>query len=201
MNDPPRTLTTWVSDLSIRAAFFRNWFAKGEDPKCFLIPSFWKPQGFFSAVLQQASHKANVSIDEFEFCHDVLSSVEEPSDVQERPKDGVLVFGIWMESARWDVVKNELIEAPPHEPLTQMPVLHFLPELHYHVDLDHTYRAPFYRTLARAGVTMGVPGPLRVLHLCTSSIGNNVYCVGNWRLHLWAEFSRNWCGDFPSSMR
>jgi dynein heavy chain len=150
--EPKRSLSSWVNDVLIRTSFFRTWFTSRENPKCFLIPAFGNPQGFLSAVLQLSARRAKIPVDDFEFCHDILSKVEEPGDVQEHPRDGVLVFGIWIESARWDVAADELMDAAVNEPLTQLPVIHFVPVTNYHVDHGQICRAPFYRTLARAGV-------------------------------------------------
>lgn len=67
-----------------------------------------------------------------------------------KPKDGVLVHGMFLDSARWDNDNMVIEDALPRVMNTMLPVVHFEPQQNYVPEPD-LYHAPLYKTSARAG--------------------------------------------------
>ena len=69
----------------------------------------------------------------------------------ERPADGVVVHGLFMEGMRWSDAGAQLEDSRPGEMLAALPIMHMLPRVDLEPDA-HLYTAPLYKTSARAGV-------------------------------------------------
>ena len=52
-----------------------------------------------------------------------------PEDVKAEPREGVYVYGLFLENARWSKSNNILIEARPGEMSFLMPIIHFKPSI------------------------------------------------------------------------
>ncbi|ELU16870.1 hypothetical protein CAPTEDRAFT_116653 [Capitella teleta] len=61
------------------------------------------------------------------------------------PSDGVLVFGLFLDGARWDLKQGALCDSLPLQRFCRLPELHFIPSKR------ENYECPLYRTSARAG--------------------------------------------------
>lgn len=86
--------------------------------------------------------------------------------MSQEPKEGVYVYGLYLENAHWSVVNSELRDAIPGEMSFLMPVIHFLPkvipgkvedgkgspEKQDNSSLLELYSCPVYKTSLRAGV-------------------------------------------------
>ena len=68
-----------------------------------------------------------------------------------RPADGVYIYGLFLEGARWDMSKQRLEESKPKELYTEMRPLWFKPEVNRKVPPTGIYNCPCYKTLNRAG--------------------------------------------------
>jgi dynein heavy chain len=66
-------------------------------------------QGFLTGVLQAHARKYHIPINALEFTSSHISGVS-PQDLQ-RPVDGVVIYGLWMEGASWDRSANCLADA------------------------------------------------------------------------------------------
>jgi len=86
----------------------------------------------------------------------------DPSKIEKAPEDGIYVYGLFIEGARWSF-KNEVLEEPtPGEMTSLMPLIHFLPQemikegtqMKQQVQQSdvETYSCPVYKTSVRAGV-------------------------------------------------
>lgn len=69
----------------------------------------------------------------------------------ERPKDGVLVHGLFMDGFKWNDDTMQVEDSIKGEMNGVMPMLHMQPKMDYVAD-DKDYQAPLYKTAARAGV-------------------------------------------------
>ncbi|XP_022090728.1 dynein heavy chain 6, axonemal-like isoform X2 [Acanthaster planci] len=115
-----------------------------EQPRSFWLPGFFFPQGFLTAVLQNHARKEGVSVDSLTFdfkvmagvedTEETLSNVEEPINVREvafkgpsPPADGVLVFGLFLDGARFDPATYMLQDSRPEERFCRLPEVHFIP--------------------------------------------------------------------------
>jgi len=143
-----KTLGSWVKDLIFRVEFMCNWLKNGQ-PVAFPMPVFFFPQGFMTGTLQTYARKYQVAIDTLNFKYDVLETPAE--DITEAPDDGVFVYGLWMEGARWDAEAKKMAISRPGEMYTPIPTVHFQPEVDHKVAAD-VYQLPVYKTDVRKGV-------------------------------------------------
>jgi dynein heavy chain len=82
------------------------------------------------------------------FEHEFQLQVVEKTIV--RPRDGVLVHGLFLEAARWDMMEMSLADEFPGETMSLLPVIHFLPAQNPPAH-KYVYNCPLYKTSVRAG--------------------------------------------------
>lgn len=141
-----KPLGSWVKDYQERIAFMRSWLTTGL-PKSFWLPGFFSPQGLMTGVLQTHARKHGIAIDSLSFAFQV-SQLEEPSEVVDAPENGILIYGLWLEGAKWQ--NGCLTEPSPDVMCSPLPVIHFTPVQNC-VASDTDYDCPLYKTSARAG--------------------------------------------------
>ncbi|KAK2149323.1 hypothetical protein LSH36_455g05009 [Paralvinella palmiformis] len=158
---------------------------KVTEPRSFWLPAFFFPQGFLTAVLQNHARKTKVSVDSLSFNFDVkpsggetdesLTDVKMKLDIKElgfkgnnKPEDGVLVFGLYLDGACWDLKTKAVIDLASGARFSRLPEIHFIPtmtteqqtttSLESPLTLFKTsddemqlYECPLYRTSTRAG--------------------------------------------------
>lgn len=52
----------------------------------------------------------------------------DPEAIAKPPTEGVYVYGLFIENAKWSTFKKSLVEAELGEMACKMPVIHFLPK-------------------------------------------------------------------------
>ena len=77
-----------------------NWLVNGQ-PHAFWMSGFFFPQGFLTGCLQTHARNYKIAIDKLAFSFQIMPE-EEPSEIEESPEDGVYIFGLYMDGARWD---------------------------------------------------------------------------------------------------
>lgn len=119
-------------------------------------------------MLQTYARKHSRPIDLLQFEFEVLASMDS-STIHRGPADGVYIYGLLIENAKWNHDDKCLQEPEPGEMYSQVPVIHFIPKykpaaskedgkhksslLANHEDDDkEVYRCPVYKTSARAGI-------------------------------------------------
>lgn len=95
-----KPLTSWFEDLIKRVEFLDDWLKNG-NPVAFWISGFFFPQGFMTGCLQTHARQYKIAIDELAFSFEVIEA-EVPSEVEEKPQDGVLIYGLFMDGARYN---------------------------------------------------------------------------------------------------
>lgn len=128
-----KPLAEYVKNLSLRLQTFHQWVNKGatQAPQLFWISGFFSTQSFLTAVLQQFARKNKVEIDLLSFEFKFLDGTEQQDNtdyeneifreqiaktrglVIQRPEDGVLISGLYFESARWDYKRHCITEQKP----------------------------------------------------------------------------------------
>jgi dynein heavy chain len=68
----------------------------------------------------------------------------------EKPKDGLLIHGMFMDAFRWSVENMKCTESKVGEMNPPLPMLHMEPKQNFVPNPKH-YISPMYRTAARAG--------------------------------------------------
>eukprot|EP00599_Poterioochromonas_sp_BG-1_P017876 CAMPEP_0173166600 /NCGR_PEP_ID=MMETSP1105-20130129/22117_1 /TAXON_ID=2985 /ORGANISM="Ochromonas sp., Strain BG-1" /LENGTH=3828 /DNA_ID=CAMNT_0014087887 /DNA_START=639 /DNA_END=12125 /DNA_ORIENTATION=- len=143
-----KTLGSWVNDLIYRVKFMRQWLTKGQ-PHAFPLPVFFFPQGFMTASLQTFARKHMEAIDGLSFEFHILQC--QPEEVTTSPDDGVIIFGLYLEGARFDQKIQKVVESKPGEMYDLLPPIHFKPAVG-HKQWPNTYACPVYKTAVRKGV-------------------------------------------------
>ncbi|XP_067943512.1 dynein axonemal heavy chain 6-like [Watersipora subatra] len=153
-----------------------SYLYRSEHPRSYWISSFFFPQGFLTAVLQNHARQKTISIDtlNFEFTvrpnpsidqevqlHDTKLSLKVTELGFQGPVyegDGILVFGLYLDGARWDIEQKCLRDSRPGHRFSRLPELVLQPtqiaaetSVTMTTSEDKYYACPLYRTSARAG--------------------------------------------------
>eukprot|EP01012_Entosiphon_sulcatum_P041182 TRINITY_DN5499_c0_g1_i1.p1 TRINITY_DN5499_c0_g1~~TRINITY_DN5499_c0_g1_i1.p1 ORF type:complete len:4402 (-),score=749.29 TRINITY_DN5499_c0_g1_i1:60-13265(-) len=159
---PPNTsLASWLMDLRRSRSFLEEWIKAGT-PMAFWLPGFTNPQRFITAVLQAHARKHAAALDALTLTFRVLTVVD-PALLKTAPSEGVYVYGLTLDGARWDSVKGCLADPRANEVYSALPVLHIIPTvIPPHVDNKEgdmvslasasQYVCPVYRTSQRKGL-------------------------------------------------
>uniref|UniRef100_H2YVP9 AAA+ ATPase domain-containing protein n=1 Tax=Ciona savignyi TaxID=51511 RepID=H2YVP9_CIOSA len=144
-----KPLGSWLEDLLQRVEFFSTW-SNLEEPTSYWVSAFFFPQGFLTAVLQNYARKHKIPVDSLTFNFHVrdfaFRTTETPLN------DGVRVFGLFMDSGRWDVDQRMLQESLPNIRYFRMPEIIFMPvQQTEDASSSSMYSCPLYRTSRRAG--------------------------------------------------
>lgn len=76
---------------------------------------------------------------------------EDPTQVEEKAKDGVYIYGVYMDGARWNREQKCIDDQFPDELYDKMPLIHFKPVVDY-TPKEEEYTCPMYKTGLRQGV-------------------------------------------------
>ena len=143
-----KSLGSWVKDLVYRVNFAHSWILNGQ-PAAFPLPVFFFPQGFMTASLQTFARDHMEAIDNLSFEFEVLKIP--PDEITEGPADGVIVFGLFLEGARWNADTWMLTDSHPGRMYDLLPAIHLKPAVN-HKQAPRTYACPVYKTAVRKGV-------------------------------------------------
>uniref|UniRef100_A0A7S2RVL0 Dynein heavy chain n=1 Tax=Mucochytrium quahogii TaxID=96639 RepID=A0A7S2RVL0_9STRA len=141
-------LGSWMRDLDQRVAFLTTWLTGGL-PKAFWLSGFTYPTGCLTAILQTTARKNGVPIDSLSWEFPVL--LTDPSAISQGPKEGVYMYGMSLEGARWDTSENCLTDANPMELVAHMPIVHFKPVESKKKPTKGVYVCPLYLYPIRTG--------------------------------------------------
>uniref|UniRef100_A0A8C5TYT3 Dynein axonemal heavy chain 8 n=1 Tax=Malurus cyaneus samueli TaxID=2593467 RepID=A0A8C5TYT3_9PASS len=116
------TLGFWFTELLDRNAQLSAWIFQGR-PRVFWITGFFNPQGFLTAMKQEATraHK-DWALDKVAVHNEVLKLNRE--EITSSPSEGVYIYGLYLEGAGWDKRRSILVESSPKILFVQLPVLH-----------------------------------------------------------------------------
>ena len=143
-----KPLASWTEDHFKRLAFMGDWLTEGP-PSAFWLPCFFFPQGFMTAVKQTYSREYSIAIDILVVgCEVTGMDVEE---VKSPPKDGVYVYGLYMEGARFNRDEMIIDESYNGKLFDSMPCLWLKPSKNDEYKPEGCYDCPLYKTSIRAG--------------------------------------------------
>jgi len=142
-----KPLGSWVKDLYARIEFIRGWVRNGQ-PAALWISGFYFPQGFMTGMLQTNSRKYAIPIDTLGIEFTIYKVG--PEDITEKPEDGVLCYGMFMDGARLDWNETLIQDSLPGVMYTPLPVIMFKPVANFVRDKSN-YSCPLYKTSLRAG--------------------------------------------------
>jgi len=144
-----KPLAPWLIDLEMRLEFVNKWINDGH-PNCYWISGFFFPPAFLTGALQNYARKNQYAIDRVSFQHVFRDDITK--DSAEKPDDGVIIYGMFMEACRWDYETHLLADPNPKELFSDAPLV-WLKPIYERQPADPTtiYEAPLYKTLVRAG--------------------------------------------------
>jgi dynein heavy chain len=120
-----KTLGPWARELTARIQQLRKWADDGVAPKVFWLGGFTFPTGFLTALFQHYARKNGVGIDDLSWDFQPQSTTE--SNINNAPKEGAYIKGLYLEGARWEMDNQTLAEAYPTELTSPMPIVYFKP--------------------------------------------------------------------------
>ena len=144
-----KPLMSWIKDLNERIDFFKDWYENGT-PKCFCISRFSFPQAFLTGTLQNYARKHQCEIDLLTFEFKILDD-QTPETIKEKPEDGCLVYGMFLEGAKWNYETHHLDSSNNRELYTDVPLMHMIPVPNREPPKTGIYNAPLYKVLSRQG--------------------------------------------------
>ena len=170
-----KSLGAWCVDLSKRVEFFREWLV-GEKVKSYLLPAFFFPQGFLTAVLQNFARRHSVAINILDFAFDIVKE-RELANV-EWVEEGAMIHGLYMQCCRWDEDNGCIGEEKVGQVIYDCPIIHLLPDEDHAVESD-VYVCPVYKTSNRAGTltTTGISSNFVLAVELPSGVGSDVWIL------------------------
>ncbi|XP_019405170.1 PREDICTED: dynein heavy chain 8, axonemal [Crocodylus porosus] len=116
------TLGFWFTELLERNTQFSTWIFEGRPP-VFWMTGFFNPQGFLTAMRQEATraHKG-WALDTVTIHNEVLKQAKE--EITTPPAEGVYIYGLYLDGAGWDRRNSKLTESAPKILFTPLPVVH-----------------------------------------------------------------------------
>ena len=144
-----KPLASWFDDLVKRVDFMQDWLANG-NPNSYWLSGMYFPQGFLTGVLQTHARQYKIAIDQLSFSFQILEK-ENPDEIEEKPENGVYIYGLFMDGARYNREYKVIDEQYPAVLYDTVPLVHFQPVKDY-VPSPEEYQCPLYKTGARAGV-------------------------------------------------
>lgn len=138
-----KPLGSYIGDLKQRLEFFKNWLNHGP-PVIFEISRFFFTQSFLTGAFQNYARKYTTPIDEVQCNFEIVNSAD-----PQKPEDGVLIKGLFLEGARWSAKKGKLAESKPKRLFTDCPLIWIKPDTEI-LEFKH-YNCPVYKTSVRRG--------------------------------------------------
>jgi dynein heavy chain len=127
-----RPLSSWMKDLLVRVEFMREWILNSHPP-CYWLSGFFFPHGFMTGTLQTYARKHKKAIDLLSFSFKVMPWYT-AAEVPEEPEDGIYIYGLYIEGARWSDEEEILEEQRKGEMYSNMPIILFLPKERHEPD-------------------------------------------------------------------
>ncbi|XP_034620518.1 dynein heavy chain 8, axonemal [Trachemys scripta elegans] len=145
------TLGFWFTELLERNTQFHTWIFEGR-PNVFWMTGFFNPQGFLTAMRQEATraHKG-WALDTVTIHNEVLKQSKE--EITTPPAEGVYIYGLYLDGAGWDRRNSKLTEPTPKILFTILPVVHIFAVNTIGPKDPKLYVCPIYKKPRRTDLT------------------------------------------------
>jgi hypothetical protein len=143
----------YIEDLKMRIAFMRGWIESRERPRVFRLGAFFHPEEFLTSVIQVYARKQKVPFDRLRWRNEIIDGQpDRPSE------DGIFVRDLYMEGARWDSEKKELVECAQKELISVLPIVELIPT--EEAVGEGAFMCPMYRMQNRGTGALDLPNHL-----------------------------------------
>lgn len=144
-----KPLSSWIIDCNARITFLNDWINKGT-PIVYWLSGFFFPQAFLTGTLQNYARKETIAVDKLDFSFTFKDDITW-KDIKERPENGCLFYGLYLEGCKWDYNTHALGESDPKKLFVDLPLLHLLPVAERARPDTGIYDCPVYKVLSRTG--------------------------------------------------
>lgn len=139
-------LSSWIDMLKRKADFFRGWV--NEKPVAFWLSAFFYPQGFLTALLQNYARRKRMAIDQITFQYN-FKNFYDKEHIHNKMEDGCFVFGLYMESCRYNTNTECIEDSFAGVRYSQAPIIQFQPTNNVATSTYEHYSLPVYKTINR----------------------------------------------------
>jgi len=148
-----KPMSSYVADLVTRMTMFTDWIEQSH-PENYWISGFFFTQSFLTGQLQNYSRKNKLPIDTLMWTFHVMKKDVSAPGVNPKPEEGCIVYGLFMDGARWDDHDQFIRDSLPKVLFTEIPYMHWTPceKAKDPTDYDRVYKSPVYKTSERKGV-------------------------------------------------
>jgi len=144
----------WFLNILKRAEQFTTWLRNGR-PLCFWLTGFFNPNGFLTANRQEVCRKHTKdgwALDDVINYSEVMR--QEREEVRKGPDEGVYLYGLYLDNAKWDKPKDKLCDSDPKILFAPLPVLWITGTQASALKGDKNvyYTCPIYKAPKRTGL-------------------------------------------------
>ena len=148
------TIGSWFQGLLRRHDQLRQ-VAPPRAPEGYWLTGFFNPQGFLTAMKQEVNRlhaKDKWALDDVVMTSEVTNPPKEIEQLKDEPKEGVYVYGLFLEGCRWDGKMNCLVDSEPKKLFTPLPVLYVTGVQQKDKPTKNVFEAPTYKVKKRTGL-------------------------------------------------
>ncbi|XP_036822982.1 dynein heavy chain 11, axonemal-like [Oncorhynchus mykiss] len=141
------SLAQWYNDVLLRCRELDSWTQDLALPTVIWLSGLFNPQSFLTAVMQSLARKNEWPLDKMNLTVDVTKKFKE--EFNQPAREGVYIYGLYMEGARWDTQGGVIAEARLKELTPSMPVISVRAVPNDRQETRNIYECPLYKTKLR----------------------------------------------------
>jgi len=116
------SLGFWYTEMLLRQEQFYSWIFDGR-PNTFWMTGFFNANGFITAMRQEITRAHRGWALDAVVCANEVTKIATREDVKEAPKEGVYIYGLFLDGAGWNRGHAQLVEQHPKVLYVPLPIL------------------------------------------------------------------------------